>query len=91
MAESETAPRQQPCAPQAVADSTGDTVFAVQPGEWMTLAPNLSPEAAAMVAPPIIVSGAPVNGRADRHRIDVVARRGNMAPFSRHRRPGRAR
>jgi hypothetical protein len=60
MADSDSAPWLQRPAPQAVAESTGDTAFTVHCGAWSTLAPTLAPEAAAMLAPPVLVSGAAV-------------------------------
>jgi hypothetical protein len=61
------------------------TTFAVQRGDWDDLAPEL----AAMVAPPVTVSAAPVDRPVGAWRKAQLARsRGNM-PDTRHRRPTR--
>jgi hypothetical protein len=59
------------------------TAFVVQRGAWS------DPMLAAMVAPPVVVSAAPVPRRLDHWRRGQLARsRGNM-PVGRHRRPAR--
>jgi hypothetical protein len=66
---------------EAVATST----IAVQRGAWA----NLAPELAAMVAPPVTVSTAPVGRPVGTWRKGQLARsRGNM-PVGRHRQPAR--
>jgi hypothetical protein len=66
---------------EAIASST----IAVQRGDWT----GLTPEIAAMVAPPVIVSAAPVERPANPWRKAQLARsRGNM-PVAQHRRPTR--
>ena len=66
---------------EAVATST----IAVQRADWT----GLTPEMAAMVAPPVIVSATPVGRPLGAWRKAQLARsRGNM-PVTRHQRPGR--
>jgi hypothetical protein len=98
MAESENAPWLLRPTPQAVVDSTGETTFAVHPGAWATVAPDLPPEVAAMVAPPISVSSGPVRGQpsaAERRRAELRRYRSNMPSpppaDGRHRRPAGSR
>jgi hypothetical protein len=66
----------------AESDAVAPTAIAVHRGAW-----NLPPDVAAMVAPPIVVSAAPVApSDRDLRRLAQVARlRGNM-PAGRHRR-----
>jgi hypothetical protein len=56
MADSESAPWLRHPAAHEVADSTGGTTITVHSGAWSTLAPQLTAEAAAMLAPPVTVS-----------------------------------
>jgi len=64
-------------------DAIGSTAIAVQRGDWAALAPDL----AALVAPPVTVTAAPVGRSVGPWRKAQLARsRGNM-PVARHRRP----
>jgi hypothetical protein len=96
MADSDNAPWLQQAAAQAVADSTGRTIFTVHRAAWGHVAPDLPPEVAAMVAPPISVSSSAVGAPSavdDRRRVDQMRYRRNMATLpsatanGRHRRP----
>jgi hypothetical protein len=61
----------------------GATTFTVHRGAWS------NPEVAAMVAPPVTVTSAPIGRPADPWRRGQIARaRANM-PAGRHRQPGR--
>jgi hypothetical protein len=105
MADSESAPWLQRPAVQTVADSTGGAAITVHRGAWAQLAPALSAEAAAMIAPPITVSSAPVtdvtatapgmsSAALERRRAELTRYRMNMPavpPDGRHRRAARAR
>ena len=69
----------------AETDTVATSTIAVHRGAW----PNLSPEMAAMVAPPVSVSAAPVGRPEDVRRQGQLARsRANM-PVGRHRTPAR--
>ena len=69
----------------AETETVASSTFAVQRGDWG----NLAPEVAAMVAPPVTVSTAPVDRPVGAWRKAQLARsRGNM-PDTRHRRPNR--
>ena len=62
-----------------------DVSIAVHRGDWT----DLPPEVAAMVAPPVSVSAAPVDKPVGTVRRGQIARsRGNM-PVGRHARPAR--
>jgi hypothetical protein len=66
-------------------DPVATSTIAVHRGNWA----NLPPELAAMVAPPVTVSSAPVERPLGSWRKAQLARsRGNM-PVGRHRRPAR--
>ena len=66
-------------------ETVGLSTIAVQRGDWA----NLPPEMAAMVAPPVTVSAAPITRPRETWRTAQLARsRGNM-PVTRHRRPTR--
>ena len=66
-------------------ETVASSTIAVQRGDWV----DLAPEMAAMVAPPVIVSAAPVGRPLGAWRKAQLARsRGNM-PVARHRRPTR--
>lgn len=66
-------------------ETVASSAIAVQRGDWVDLAPHL----AAMVAPPVTVSAAPVGRPVGAWRKAQLARsRGNM-PDTRHRRPTR--
>lgn len=93
MADSESAPWLQRPAVQAVADSTGGAAIAVHRGDWAQLAPALSAEAAAMIAPPITVSSAQVtsvtataaglsSATPERRRAELTRYRMNMPALS---------
>jgi hypothetical protein len=99
MADSDSAPWRQHAAPQAVANSAGATTFDVQVGAWASVAPHLPAEFAAMLAPPIVVTSAPVGAdagvptpTAGRRRAELMRYRMNMPaappgpPYGRHRR-----
>jgi hypothetical protein len=65
----------------AETDTIAASTFAVHRCDWA----NLAPELAALVAPPVSVSAAPVGRPADPWRQGQLARsRGNM-PLNRHR------
>jgi hypothetical protein len=66
---------------QVAAPST----FAVQRGDW----PDLAPEQAAMVAPPVTVSATPVGRPVGPWRKAQLARSRSNVPDTRHRRPTR--
>jgi hypothetical protein len=67
----------------AETDGVATSAIAVQRGAWT----NLAPELAAMVAPPVTVSAAPVGRPVGTWRKGQLARsRANM-PVGRHRRP----
>jgi hypothetical protein len=95
MADPESAPWLSRPHAQAVADSTGGTTVTVHCGAWATVAPTLPPESAAMLAPPVVVSSAPVDAPApvssDRRRAEMRYRT-NMpsmpagSRYGRHRR-----
>ena len=69
----------------AETEAVATSAIAVHRGDWT----NLSPERAAMVAPPVTVSAAPVERPLGAWRKGQLARsRGNM-PVSRHRRAAR--
>jgi len=69
----------------AETEAVATSAIAVHRGDWT----NLSPELAAMVAPPVTVSAAPVERPLGAWRKGQLARsRGNM-PVSRHRRAAR--
>ena len=57
----------------------GATVFAVQRGAWT------NPEVAAMVAPPVVVSIAPIDRPADPWRQGQLTRARANNPVGRHR------
>jgi len=64
-------------------DAVGSAAIAVQRGDWAKLAPDL----AALVAPPVTVTAAPIGRPVGPWRKAQLARsRGNM-PMTRHRRP----
>jgi hypothetical protein len=96
MADPESVPWLSRPTAQAVADSTGGTTVTVHCGAWATVAPGLSPESAAMLAPPVVVSSAPVGVPApvssDRRRAELARYRTNMpsmpagSRYGRHRR-----
>jgi hypothetical protein len=96
MADSDSAPWLSRPAAQAVADSTGGTTVTVHCGAWATVAPTLSPETAAMLAPPVMVSSSPVDVPApvssERRRAELLRYRTNMpsmpagSQHGRHRR-----
>jgi hypothetical protein len=92
MAHPDSAPWLRRPAAQAVADSTGGTTVTVHCGAWATVAPHLSDEVAAMLAPPIVVSslplGPPVPVSTDRRRAEMMRYRMNMpsALSGKHRR-----
>ena len=66
-------------------ETVASSTFAVHRGNWS----DLTPEMAAMVAPPVIVSTMPVGRPLGAWRKAQLARsRGNM-PVARHRRPTR--
>jgi hypothetical protein len=66
-------------------EAIATSAIAVQRADWV----GLAPEMAAMVAPPVIVSAAPVGRPLGAWRKAQLARsRGNM-PVTRHRRPTR--
>jgi len=66
-------------------EAVATSAIAVHRGHWT----NLAPELAAMVAPPVTVSAAPVGRQLGAWRKGQLARsRGNM-PVNRHRRPAR--
>jgi hypothetical protein len=66
-------------------EAIASSMIAVQRGDWS----GLSPEMAAMVTPPVIVSATPVGRPLGAWRKAQLARsRGNM-PVTRHRRPTR--
>ena len=82
MAESDHSPWLQQAAAQAVVASIGATTFTVSRGAWDLVAPDLPPEVAAMVAPPITVSSARVGETApvdERRRAELMRYRMNMA------------
>ena len=96
MADSDNAPWLQAAAEQAVVASTGATTFTVHRAAWAHVMPDLPPEVAAMVAPPISISSAAVGGLSpaeDRRRVEQMLYRRNMATVpsapsnGRHRRP----
>ena len=69
----------------AESETVGSLTIAVQRGNWG----NLPPDLAAMVAPPVTVSAAPVERAVGAWRKAQLARsRGNM-PVARHHRPTR--
>jgi hypothetical protein len=69
----------------AESETVATSTITVQRGEWG----NLPPELAAMVAPPVTVSAAPVERPLGEWRKAQLARsRANM-PVARHRRPSR--
>jgi hypothetical protein len=73
----------------AETETIASSTFAVQRGDWI----GLTPEMAALVAPPVTVStmpfDRPVSGPVGAWRKGQLARsRGNM-PVTRHRRPTR--
>lgn len=96
MADSESVPWLSRPAAQAVADSTGGNTVTVHCGAWSTVAPTLSPETAAMLAPPVVVSSAPLDVPAavssERRRAELLSYRTNMpsmpagSQHGRHRR-----
>ena len=57
------------------------STFAVHRGAW----PNLSPELAAMVAPPVTVSAAPFERSVGPWRKGQLARSRSNMPVARHR------
>ena len=66
-------------------ETIATSTIAVQRADWV----GLTPEMAAMVAPPVIVSATPVGRPLGAWRKAQLARsRGNM-PVTRHRRPTR--
>jgi hypothetical protein len=66
-------------------ETIASSTIAVHRGDWT----DLTPELAAMVAPPVTVSSAPVERPVGPWRKAQLARsRGNM-PVARHRRPTR--
>jgi hypothetical protein len=66
-------------------ETIATSTIAVQRADWV----GLTPEMAAMVAPPVIVSAMPVGRPLGAWRKAQLARsRGNM-PVTRHRRPTR--
>jgi hypothetical protein len=66
-------------------ETVATSTIAVQRADWV----GLTPEMAAMVAPPVIVSATPVGRPLGAWRKAQLARsRGNM-PVTRHRRPTR--
>jgi hypothetical protein len=66
-------------------EAIASSMIAVHRGDWA----DLSPELAAMVAPPVTVSAFPVERPVDTWRKAQLARsRGNM-PVARHRRAPR--
>jgi hypothetical protein len=82
MADSDNVPWLQQAAAQAVADSIGGTAFTVHRAAWAHVMPDLPPEVAAMVAPPISISSAAVGvlPSADEHRrAEQLRYRRNMA------------
>jgi hypothetical protein len=69
----------------AETEAVASLTIAVHRGAWV----NLPPEVAAMVAPPVSVSAAPVERPVGTLRKAQLARsRGNM-PAGRHQRPAR--
>ncbi len=92
MAESESVPWLQRPAQQAVADSTGGITVTVQSAAWSTVAPHLSPEVAAMLAPPVVVTSLPLEAPGsvpgERRRAEMMRYRMNMpsALSGKHRR-----
>jgi hypothetical protein len=80
---------------RSVAGCVGSTAFTVQTGDWADVLPELAPELAALLAPPVSVSGNPVGGAApvdERRRAELARYRLNMAsvpPYGRQRRSAR--
>jgi hypothetical protein len=86
MADSEPAPWLQRPAVQSIADSTGGTAITVHRGDWAQFAPALPAEDAAMVAPPITVSSAPVaNVTATAPEADRATMERRCAELTRYR------
>lgn len=95
MGDTESTPwRSRPPA-RSVAGCLGATTVAVHSGTWADQVPGLAPELAALLAPPVSVSGAPVGAAPtvdERRRADLARYRMNMAsvpPYGRQRRSAR--
>lgn len=97
MADSAAEPWRTRPGPQSVAACTGTSVVEVHGGSWACVAPGLSPEVAAMLAPPVTVSVVPFGRQPvvdERRRAELARYRHNMAaapPYGRHRRSARAK